>query len=1105
MAGEQDIVSLGLNIDSFNSQKAKVLREYIDLFNQLSKYDGKVFNPVMGDGLTKFTSSISSANDMIDKMNAKIVQLSNSFTANKIGLSETSKALLDNSTAIQKQIESTIVASKKSEEYRVEQQRVVDTLKSLAKEQAENQKRDASDSKAKATQAARAYREEQQRVVSVLRQLATQQDNESKLTKNLISDYDRLKQTLKQQAAEYQRLYLERGKHDVQTKAALRDYSNTASVVNSIDKKLSDAGGGAAGFSRGLGTAFGYLRNIAYILPGIGIAGIFNLAFEAIGNVIDSLGVFNNKELELLKTQTELTKSFNEQTKALNALYEERDRFFRDYVGTPYGGTNTLTDIQKDIDEKISRGYNRRTILNANVSASERRLKDARDKLLVYADPRNEGSAIPADLNKLKNEITQLSFDAGFIINEINQLSNRIANKTTKEIGLTADAAKQKVELDQAKLSGVSERKKNLEAILKEYVDSEHALSIAKLSLKKFEDDQARMLATESAKTEANINIEKNKSILENDRNFHDKRHNAIISNYQQDIKIAAAVRDNVLKDLSKDNEDKAIANKKYAEDILKAELKRDSAIDKNDVEFYQRKILALTEISKDEISIDAIKNERIFLNEQKSLDERLDAYENYIIQKQKTKDLEESLALQKGAAKEGGENSLTPEEELRVKQHSKTEKYNIQADAEKRNYQIVDSYLKDKEKTVKSLNDKEVDIDKSAYAKELHALNDRFKNKIFAYEGFKKSKEQIDKKYGLILSEQQEIDESKKKVERLKSVYNEILELKVKSDRDFAAAKDAYSKDGSMTNERILNQEIGKRNAIEDHLAKAKYDVEYAEKNGDDILLKQAQARYEKLIQFEKEYAQNRKEIMNELWNFAGTLINRNVEDEINAIREKSKAYGESIDAQKDAVEKSSLSEKDKAALDIQLSQQKLEESKRAILEERKLKHDAAVRDKELAIARVTFETIEAQMSALKIAPPAGEALFIQRGILGAIKLATLIATKIPEYSEGTDNHPGGLARTGEDGIEIIKEPGKDPYIVLKDNISYLPKGTEVIPMKDDYPVFGEKNDDSWQQFKWLGKQIVKSNKKEIRNIFKPTIVINSSFEQRKRDILGN
>ncbi|MBK7345834.1 MAG: hypothetical protein IPI98_02670 [Chitinophagaceae bacterium] len=78
--------------------------------------------------------------------------------------------------------------------------------------------------------------------------------------------------------------------------------------------------------------------------------------------------------------------------------------------------------------------------------------------------------------------------------------------------------------------------------------------------------------------------------------------------------------------------------------------------------------------------------------------------------------------------------------------------------------------------------------------------------------------------------------------------------------------------------------------------------------------------------------------------------------------------------------------------------------------------------------------------MAALKILPPAGE-ISCGKAATGAIRIATVIATPLPEFAEGVRNFEGGYARTGENGAEIIEEPFKKPYIVLKDNISYLTK----------------------------------------------------------------
>jgi hypothetical protein len=48
----------------------------------------------------------------------------------------------------------------------------------------------------------------------------------------------------------------------------------------------------------GLNKAFGGLRMIANILPGIGLAGMFGLAFEGLGKLVEEMGLFSNKITE---------------------------------------------------------------------------------------------------------------------------------------------------------------------------------------------------------------------------------------------------------------------------------------------------------------------------------------------------------------------------------------------------------------------------------------------------------------------------------------------------------------------------------------------------------------------------------------------------------------------------------------------------------------------------------------------------------------------------------------------------------------------------------------------------------------------------------------
>lgn len=1043
MPGEQDIVSLGLNIDSFNTQKMQVLRDFINLFDQLAKYDGKIINPVMGDGISKFNSSLLETQKILDDVNVKLKNLT------------ATNAKLENQT--------------------------------------------------------------------------------SSTNKKAISEYTQLKRILNEQADAYVRLALSKGRDNTETQAALAKYSQTAKVIVGLDKDLSKAGGSAAGFTRGLSTVWSSLLRIAYILPGLGIAGIFNIAFDAIGSAANALFDFSDAQTKILEKDTEMNKALSLQV----SLYKDLIQARKDYISNidtgsldqviagALVGSEQYSSYYKDKNKPgllSSRGYNQGVVFKENISFLKKSI-DEQYKLIVddivnrnirYGSTKEFSGASPDlqyNLDQQKRVILGYIEDIEKNNEEITRLNIAIANKKpffTSDYKKVSDKDVYLKNLE-SKNELVKKDLASTYAITKDYYSLVDILDNEQNKNKKFEEDQNRKRQLETSKDIISLKIQNNKDILSNDKKFHDEREVAINSNYQKEKELNQQIFLNVSSNISSTRQEIETARNKLFIDDEKAKLSRNKELEQNDVNFYQRKILALTEIEKDEIEMEAIKNERVFLNDKKSLNERLDAYEDYIIRKQKIKDLEYSLSIQKGASKQDGSTSLTPEEQKRLDVHRNTQQFNIQADAEKRTYEIVDSFLYLQLKAVKDANDAEAVINKDAYAKELSANNERFKNKIFAYEAFRRNKEIIDRKYGVILSEQDIAKDNESDVSRIKSLYEDLVKQKEKSDielRKKAGDLDDDKSGGksSLQSERFYNEELGRNNALNDAIVAARKEMNDAIEKGEDDKVKAAKARYEQLIQFEKEHASNRKAITEGLFEFAQKFVNRNVENEIRAIQDIQKTKEENYESEIDAIDKSSLDQKNKTALEIQLNQQKLESAKNAQAEERKLKHEAAVKDRELAIAHVMWNTIESVTSALKIAPPAGEILAAERGIIGAIQLANLLAVPIPSYKFGTDNHKGGLARFGEDGAELVKEPGKNPYVALSETIKELPSGTKVIPLSSSSPEFdNKKKDESWEQTKWLGRYIAKNNNKEIKNIIKPIIFVDMNFESRKRQILGN
>ena len=88
------------------------------------------------------------------------------------------------------------------------------------------------------------------------------------------------------------------------------------------------------------------------------------------------------------------------------------------------------------------------------------------------------------------------------------------------------------------------------------------------------------------------------------------------------------------------------------------------------------------------------------------------------------------------------------------------------------------------------------------------------------------------------------------------------------------------------------------------------------------------------------------------------------------------------------------------------------------------------------------------------QLGPIAGNAGAILAGVVGAIQLAAVLAAPIPKYEKGTKGkpHKGGPALVGEVRPEVIKEPGKNPYVVNTPTILNLKKGTEVTPSIDEW-----------------------------------------------------
>lgn len=178
-------------------------------------------------------------------------------------------------------------------------------------------------------------------------------------------------------------------------------------------------------------------------------------------------------------------------------------------------------------------------------------------------------------------------------------------------------------------------------------------------------------------------------------------------------------------------------------------------------------------------------------------------------------------------------------------------------------------------------------------------------------------------------------------------------------------------------------------------------------------------------------------------------TAITAQYENEKNRIQELIDLSDERYQKEIENVRASTLSEVDKAARIKILEQEQAARRREYEKEIREQNIKKAKADRAFQVFQVVGNTAIGVTSALAQFPP-NPILAAIIGAIGAVQIAKILATPIPKYATGTDNHPGGFSIYGEAGPEMVKEPGKSARIVDTATLGYLAPGTQVTPLSD-------------------------------------------------------
>lgn len=291
----------------------------------------------------------------------------------------------------------------------------------------------------------------------------------------------------------------------------------------------------------------------------------------------------------------------------------------------------------------------------------------------------------------------------------------------------------------------------------------------------------------------------------------------------------------------------------------------------------------------------------------------------------------------------------------------------------------------------------------------------------------------------------------------------------KLISDEEYEKKKaditERYSIDTAKAAVDSLEEQISVENLSQDdreklaeQLQKAKADLANAEADAEIAAIKRVQDEEEDSYKKRMKNAQRWMGVASDAIGAVGSLMSTLYERDIDNIEKEQEANEEAYNADVERIEalaeSGAISEEEaearKRAAEAETSRKNEElEKKKVQLQQKQAKWDKAVQ-----LAQTGIATARGIMEAMAMIPP-NPVLAAVIGAMGAVQMATIVATPIPAYKEGTKDggHVGGLAIVGDGGKkEVIVYSGKSWITPDVPTIVDLPRGAEVYPDVDDF-----------------------------------------------------
>lgn len=311
------------------------------------------------------------------------------------------------------------------------------------------------------------------------------------------------------------------------------------------------------------------------------------------------------------------------------------------------------------------------------------------------------------------------------------------------------------------------------------------------------------------------------------------------------------------------------------------------------------------------------------------------------------------------------------------------------------------------------------------AFSDSVNALKERYAKEMALAKGNAEKQEEIKRRYenemyllGVEYSRQSG-EASIRMIENILNLENLSAEDRLKWEQELTKAKIDFANQVADANSESVDRQIA----------------------DDDRLREKRKANLQTWLQ-------TASDVLNTIGEFVNTLFDA----QITKIEEQQEANDEAGEAEieriTNLVEKKVITEEEgearKRAAEYQTSKKNEELEKK----KQQIKHKQAVWDKANNLAQAGIATALAITQAL---PNVILAAIV--GAMGAVQIATILATPIPKYARGTDYHKGGPAIVGDGGRqEVVLFRGGAWLTPDTPTLVDMPRGTVVVPSVAEY-----------------------------------------------------